>query len=228
MKSFTALCLAAGCLLLMACNGQQPAPDAITETPDGQNAAPFIVMDESLAKLKRDFNAAAGNVRLLFLSGPTCGICLRGLSDLNAALLGGNTDPRLRTFVVHVPTLSANASDAKNSMALIDNPYTRHYWEETGVIGRLYQEAMNMDYYAWDMWFAYGPNVRWEGKLPPEPDFWMHQLGPLPDDKYLDAEVFAARVNEMLAALPPPDKAPQRVSGHQSKPVEIKTIAQPL
>lgn len=227
MKQFIVAAMAAALLVLNGCGQEQSE-----ESPGGTNAAesnpvPFIVMDESLTALKEDFNAASETVRLLFLSGPTCGICLRGLSDMNAELLEGNTDPRLRTFVVHQPTLKADEQDARNSTILIDNPHTRHYWEETGVIGQLYREVMDLDYYAWDMWFIYRPDARWEGEMPPEPDFWMHQLRPLPKDRYLDAEVFASKANEWLESLPPPDRTPARLARQRNSLVKVETVAQP-
>jgi hypothetical protein len=45
-----------------------------------------VVLDGSLSALEADFNAQAGKVRLLFIIGPTCGPCLRGLDDMNDAL----------------------------------------------------------------------------------------------------------------------------------------------
>lgn len=226
MKPLVSVLVVAWGLISAGCDGQRPSGTADDQTAGGGSAS-FTVIDESLEVLKDEFNEAAGSVRLLFLSGPTCGICLRGLADLDAALLGGNSDPRLRTFVVHVPVLRATASDARNSMVLIDNPHTRHYWEDSGVIGRLYQEAMGIDYYAWDMWFIYGPDARWDGRLPPEPAFWMHQLGPLPEDNYLDSETFAARAQEMLDALPAAEQAPLRLASHDSEAVRIEAVAQP-
>jgi len=50
----------------------------------------------------------------------------------------------------------------------------------------------------WDVWMAYLPDVIWEGELPPYPDFWMHQLGPLPKDLILDASVFAVETRKMM------------------------------
>lgn len=208
-------------LALVACG------DGTSRESSVEQDAPFIVMDESLAELRADFNAATGSVRLVFISGPTCGICLRGLADLNRELLGKNRDPRLRTFVVHVPTLDAGEQDARNSTVLIDNPYTRHYWEDTGIIGKHYQEVLDIDYYAWDVWFIYGPDAKWERRLPPEPDFWMHQLAPLPDETYLDAEVFAAHTSELLAQLPPANPGSTQVAVRDDAPVEVKSVAQP-
>jgi|GEM_PF-1141506 len=197
----------------------------------GPDAGPapvsFTVMDDSLAPLKRDFNDAEGDVRLLFLSGPTCGICLRGLADMNAELLGGTTDPRLRTFVVSVPALGATEQEARNSTSLIDNPHVLHYWESSGIIGRLFQERMGIKSYAWDMWFIYGPKARWDGRLPPEPDFWMHQLPSLPPAKYLDAKEFAARARSMLSGLPPAATEPAMAGGKDAGIVSIDHVAQP-
>jgi hypothetical protein len=55
---------------------------------------------------------------------------------------------------------------------------------------------------AWDVYLLYGPSARWDGDLPPKPDFWMHQLGekdhPRVDGPYLDADVFATRANALL------------------------------
>src|SRR5262249_33240227 len=69
---------------------------------------PYVVLDESLGQLRADFNANAGKVRLLYIVGPTCGICLRGLSDLQEALYSKRgDDPRMITYVIHVPTLGA-------------------------------------------------------------------------------------------------------------------------
>lgn len=39
-------------------------------------------------------------------------------------------------------------------------------------------------------------------RLMPAPSFWQHQLQGLPPEKRLDADVFAAKVDEFLAHLP--------------------------
>jgi hypothetical protein len=57
---------------------------------------------------------------------------------------------------------------------------------------------MDTRFYIWDFWTVYGPEVVWDGELPPKPDFWMHQLGPLPRELMLDAEVFAAETQKRV------------------------------
>jgi hypothetical protein len=61
---------------------------------------------------------------------------------------------------------------------------------------------MGVDKYVWDFWTIYGPKAVWsDERLPPVPDFWQHQLNGLPADKKLDANVFAAKLDEFLAQV---------------------------
>jgi hypothetical protein len=58
--------------------------------------------------------------------------------------------------------------------------------------------------YAWDVWMAYKPGVRWEGEYPPTPDHAMHQLGSGQVNEVmprLDSRVFAEVVNRYLKEL---------------------------
>ncbi|HWZ58678.1 MAG TPA: hypothetical protein VNW46_06825 [Gemmatimonadaceae bacterium] len=51
----------------------------------------------------------------------------------------------------------------------------------------------------------YGPTARWDGAAPPQPDFWMHQLGspahPRVRGPFLDPAIFAAHADSLLAPL---------------------------
>lgn len=164
---------------------------------------PYVVLDKSLTQLRADFNANVGKVRMLYIVGPTCGICLRGMSDLQETVYSKKSDdPRIVTFVVHVPTLGAHEANVAPASRLITNRYTTHYWEETGITGRLMQQVMGVDKYVWDFWAIYAPDVRWsDERLMPAPSFWQHQLGGLPPEKRLDANVFAAKVDEFLGQV---------------------------
>src|SRR2546422_1327873 len=83
---------------------------------------PYVVLDQTLSQLRADFNANVGKLRMLYIVGPTCGICLRGLSDLQEALYSKKgDDPRLVTFVVHVPTLGARENSVAEATQLISN-----------------------------------------------------------------------------------------------------------
>ena len=164
---------------------------------------PYVVLDTNLSRLRADFNANVGKVRMLYIVGPTCGICLRGMSDLQETVYSKKgDDPRIVTFVVHVPALGAHEANVAPASRLITNRYTTHYWEETGITGKLMEQVMGVDKYVWDFWAIYAPDVRWsDQRLMPAPSFWQHQLGGLPPEKRLNANVFASKVDEYLALV---------------------------
>ena len=169
----------------------------------------LVVMNDDLQQLKDDFNANQGRVRLLFLSGPTCGICLRGMADLNDEYLAEmQNDDRLMTFVVHVPTMGAKQHHAVDAIPLLDGPRVNHYWEETGIIGQHYSKIMDVEAYVWDFWAIYEPDAAWDEVLPPRPAYYEHQLGVTGQDfrtfsreKVLDAERFAAQTLEYVETI---------------------------
>lgn len=193
-------------VLFLASCSRPGADENAVSTSEREQGPPYLVLDEELTQLKYDFNSTVGKVRLLFLSGPTCGICLRGMADLNDAFIAAaQNDERLVTFVVHVPTLGATEEHVADTIPLLDGPRVHHYWEDSGIIGRHYEDVMDVDIYVWDFWAVYGPDARWEGTLPPVPDYYEHQLGGFldraggfPRDLLLDAERFARVTNEYL------------------------------
>ena len=159
----------------------------------------YVVLDEDLKQLREDFNAGAGKVRLVFVVGPTCGVCLRGMVDLNDAFLAAMQDEdRLHTFVVHVPTLGARENHVPAAMTLLDGPRISHYWDALGTIGVRYREVLELPVYAWDVWMLYGGEATWDGELPPAPEFWQHQLGRSVIGQRLDAEEFRANLESRL------------------------------
>jgi len=185
-------------LLLAAC-----APDTPEDTPHSEPSASYFILKKDLARLKTDFNAADEKIRLVFISGPSCGICLRGLDDLNRSIVASlQNDSRVHTFVVHVPTLGAEEKHVKASIPLMVGPRVSHYWDEVGNSGLQFQEALDIPMYAWDVWMIYEPGQTWEkGHPPPEPVFWHHQLPGLPKERRLDAEAFAVAVSDRLTGV---------------------------
>ena len=94
---------------------------------------------------------------------------MRGLADLNRDLLDGFNDPNLRTLIPHVPTLGATAQDVPEAAAVITGGNATHYWEESGIVGKLYEKTLGIDgIYAWDVWMVYRPGVRWDETYPPK------------------------------------------------------------
>ena len=190
-------------LCLTSC-GDSAGP--VTSTDSTKAASAYTVIEQDLQTLKDEFNANTGRVRLIFLNGPTCGICLRGMADLNDAFLAEHqNDDRLVTYVVHVPTMGAKEKHIAETIPLLNGPRIHHYWEDSGIIGQHFQEALNVEHYVWDFWAIYGPDATWEGLLPPQPEYYEHQLGvsagryrTFPEGLVLDADRFAAKTLELV------------------------------
>lgn len=188
------LALPCAFILLAACGSGQAASPA-------QPAAPgYVTLSPNLKRLQDDFNADADKVRLLYIVGGTCPVCLRGMDDLGKALSAERDDPRLRTYVVYVPALGAKATDIQPTVSLLPGDYVSRYWDPRGASGRLFDQTLNTGGFAWDVWMVYGTGRRWDDAKPPTPDFWMAQLGaPLPAWRYLDAKTFSKQVEDYLA-----------------------------
>ena len=224
-------------LLVASCGDNA---DPVTSTESSETAPTYTVIEQDLQVLKDAFNANQGRVRLMFLSGPTCGICLRGMADLNDAFLAEHqNDDRLVTFVVHVPTMGAKEKHVAETIPLLNGPRIHHYWEDTGIIGQHFREVMDVEHYVWDFWAVYGPGVIWDGMLPPKPEYFEHQLGvtggryrTFPKGLVLDADRFAARTLELVNSIdgsnirnPADDRA--NFSNLVADGTEISVIGQP-
>lgn len=184
----------------------------VTLTLHPANAAPQVIpLDEQARELRADFNAAVGSVRLLMIVDPACSVCLRGLDDVNAALLADLDDPRLQTFVVHTSVIGAEPKHVPPAASLLTNAHVRHYWDASGNFGRSVSESLHLRrgddvVYAWDVWMIYDDQATLGASGVPAPSLFMHQLPKLrdqPDKPFLDAEAFAAKARTLLAALPP-------------------------
>lgn len=175
----------------------------IADSPDANNGKPvYVSVDEDLTQVRADFNAMSDKIRLVFIIGPSCGICLRGMADLNKSIIKHiQNDPRIHTFAIHVPTLGAEEKHVAAAIPLLDGPRVTHYWDSSGHTGLLFQDSLAMDIYAWDIWMLYDPGTTWEeGMPPPLPAYMEHQLPSLPRDLKLDADRFASEVMQRLPA----------------------------
>ncbi len=189
---------------------------------------PYVTLNAELSQLKADFNAMSNKIRLVFISGPSCGICLRGMDDLNKSIVASiQNDPRIHTLVIQVPALNAEEKHVGPAVQLMPGPRVNHYWDAQGDTGIVFMDALDIEIYAWDVWMMYEPGARWEtDAAPPSPNFWQHQLPSLPEEKRLDAEQFAAEVRARLAGLPAASEA-VRVAEVQRTDPGIFSVAQP-
>ena len=82
------------------------------------------------------------------------------------------------------------------------NERVLHYSDPEGYSGKEYGKIVEIPYGApaWDIYFAFGADVRWEDAAP-APTYWEHQLGGLPGAKRLDGPRFSGEVKKLLAAI---------------------------
>lgn len=203
------------------------APETVEESAFQTDRPDYYVVGADLSRIRSDFNAMDDKVRLVFIIGPSCGICLRGMDDLNESIVKFvQNDPRIHTLAIHVPALGADEEHVVGSIPLLAGPRVTHYWDPNGNTGLEYQQTLDIPMYAWDVWFVYKPGVRWEdGELPPYPDYWEHQLPSLPSEKKLDAERFAGEVRKQLEMLPPASEE-VRVADSQRQDPQLLPVAQ--
>src|SRR5215471_735434 len=185
---------------------------AVTYVAQSDERASHKVIDADATQLREDFNAAKGSVRALFVVDPICPGCLRGLDDMNKDLLSKTNDPRLQTFVVHVPRMNPppKEKDVPKAATLLRNDHVHHYWNPSGSFGRELANGLELkvdgeEVYAWDVWLLYGPDAVWDGQYPPKPEYFMHQLWALGETNLprFDSKVFAQRVNQLLPTAHP-------------------------
>jgi hypothetical protein len=173
----------------------------IAAHPEGVER-PYAPLGPKAEELRADFNADTGKVRVVMLAAPTCGLCLQGVTEVQNALLSRESDPRLRPYIVWVPQLGGQEKDIPAATRFVSDARATHYWDGLRVMMRGYRATLGLSEDAWDVYLVYGPGARWEGELPPKPDYWMHQLvvERTPQGPYLDPEVFAQKVSTLLQA----------------------------
>lgn len=111
-----------------------------------------IDLDRKLESLKSDFNAHQDNVRLVFIVGPTCDVCRKGLKNMKEVVMDNiSPDSNLSVFVIHVPALDAAQGDIESTYSLFDDPRAVHYWDGFGTSGIRFQRTLDLPIYAWDV-----------------------------------------------------------------------------
>ncbi|MGC1783802.1 MAG: hypothetical protein WA708_14865 [Acidobacteriaceae bacterium] len=156
----------------------------------------YQVLGNSTAIVRATFNADAGKVRVLMLVSPTCGVCLRGASEVSQQLSKAENGKGAAVYVVWVPRLGAREKDVSSATRVVATSWANQYWDGDDLLGAQYKQVLGWSDNAWDVYMLYGPKAQWTGNLPPTPGFFMHQTderGPR-----LDAAVFGSKVKQLL------------------------------
>ncbi len=161
----------------------------------------YTIIDTDLTDLRDRFNADRGKVRAVFLASPTCGICLRGVADLQKAMLDQIDAEDLVVYVVWSSQLGAEERHVEPGMRLIGDVRTVHYWDPDQLIGIAYQPVFDISVPIWDYWLLYDRTAEWGATAPPKPNWYEYQGRPFgrPAELQLDAHRFADKTREILA-----------------------------
>jgi hypothetical protein len=116
--------------------------------------------------------------------------------------------PELAIYVVWSSQLNAEEKHVADAAKLLSDQRAWHYWDGDQVVGSKYQnltlpdgEVIEIASPAWDVWMLFGRDARWDESAP-RPDWWEHQLGPLPKEIRLEPERFGDKASELLALEP--------------------------
>jgi hypothetical protein len=180
-----------------------PAPGAAAPAAPRQAVVLHDLDKNDLAALRRDFNAAAGNVRMLLILSPSCPGCQAGSRDVQAKLLEKIDFAQLRVFVVWFPLLDADSrAVAERSAAAFDDPRVTQYWAADWTLGNLYGKVLPFpkDYkyrVAVDVYLIFDEKQDWGAEVP-RPVAFMHRLGT--DERLFDADKLYAMLEGQIHA----------------------------
>ncbi|MFN8549359.1 MAG: hypothetical protein U0527_15660 [Candidatus Eisenbacteria bacterium] len=164
------------------------ASPAARETPRGgrRGGDPLAILDPAFQPFRRDFEEAAGKVRLVLVVAPTCGECNVHTFEIHDQLLHRVKDDDLAVFVLWCSILPTDVEPRArlNAKRWVD-PRGLNYWDENGQIARAFGRMLNLDpgQPAFDCYFLYDRDATFdpEGTMEKEgPDFRALKSGWVP------------------------------------------------
>jgi mercuric ion transport protein len=155
-----------------------------------------------VSKLKEEFNRQSDKVRVVALLSPTCGPCQKGRGVVGE-LFEKQASDKLAGFAVWLPMKPKDSPQTAwlESEKLTDERISVRGWDSKRQIGNLFAKPLKLSSTAWDVYLVYTPGVKWEGKQPPKPSYWMHQLQGQRADRMLclNPVALSAQVERFLA-----------------------------
>lgn len=143
------------------------------------------------------FNRDSGFVRVIALLSPSWPASLRAFSALQD-IAKQQPDVRIRFYIIWIPIYQ---TDDWQTVVAQSNQFQdarlTYFWDPNQISGITWQQALNFDQTAWDLYFIYGREKRWQFE-PDLPEFWMRQLKGVVEAPLFDAAIFESRIKEML------------------------------
>jgi hypothetical protein len=132
-------------------------------------------------------------------------------------------DNRVQAYIVWLPVFGGDFKGAsqERSKSFTDER-VKYFLDPDSLTGELWKPVLQLsDDIAWDVYLLYGPDAKWD-KEPPQPDFWMHQLGGVIKAPRLNQAAFEAKLKEMLSTVK------EQNTGALDRDTETKTKAKKM
>lgn len=155
------------------------------ETPRGARRGEdaLLLLDPAFQPFRRDFEEAAGKVRLVMVVAPTCGECNIHTFEIHDQMLHRVKDEDLAVFVLWCSVLPTDVEPRAriNAKRWVD-PRGINYWDENAQIARAFGRMLNLDpgQPAFDCYFLYDRDATFDpaGTMATEgPNFRALQSG---------------------------------------------------
>ena len=117
-------------------------------------------------------------------------------------MLGRVKSDDVRVYAVYLPMLRADQeSTVPAAIEKLPDNRVSFYWDGKGDLGKSYSRVLQLGegQPAWDVYMIYNRDAEWGGD-PPAPDYWMHQLSSLGQERRLDGAKLAEETNKLLQA----------------------------
>jgi hypothetical protein len=148
------------------------------KTPAGQ--PPLVnVTEQSLMQLRQQFNASASGERVLLLLSPTCPVCVKGSSVVNA-VLKRHPGSNVHVFVIWEPILPTDWNKPTSVVLhLLSDVRAEQMWDKQHLVADLVKESAGNSASGcckrngtlWDIIAVYPRGARWTDSLP-APEFF--------------------------------------------------------
>jgi hypothetical protein len=126
--------------------------------------------------VRREFNASSDKVRIVALLSPACPGCQSGHAVVGRVLKKFSS-PELQAILVWEPMRSDDSPTVATEQAeKVHDARIWQGWNGNKDVGNLFGKTLELHATAWDVYLLYKPGIKWEGREPPAPTFWMHQL----------------------------------------------------
>jgi hypothetical protein len=149
------------------------AVSARHRTPAGQPPLANVT-EQSLAQVKAEFNASADSERVLLLLSPTCPVCVKGSSVVNAVLKRNPAD-KIRVITIWEPMLPTDWNRPTSAVLdLLSDRRVVQWWDQEHIVAGLVKQSLAGQNPGccwrhdtlWDVVAVYPPGAKWTETLP--------------------------------------------------------------